>query len=144
MRATGSDASPARGTRSPANDSQFEPALRLPALVVSVAASKPLGDRVVVEPLEQEEMTASGLVLPETAKEKPQKGTVMAAGPGARDDDGKRVPLDFASGALSHSYRLYSSVYRAAYHVVYAIHRAAQGSGIRLPLGLKARLRKVF
>ena len=43
---------------------------------------KPLGDRVVVEPLEQEEMTASGLVLPETAKEKPQKGTVLAAGPG--------------------------------------------------------------
>ena len=59
---------------------------------------KPLGDRVVVEPLEQEEMTASGLVLPETAKEKPQKGTVMAAGPGARDDDGKRVPLDVSVG----------------------------------------------
>jgi chaperonin GroES len=59
---------------------------------------KPLGDRVVVEPLEQEEMTASGLVLPETAKEKPQKGTVLAAGPGARDDDGKRVPLDVSAG----------------------------------------------
>ena len=59
---------------------------------------KPLGDRVVVEPVEQEEMTASGLVLPETAKEKPQKGVVMAAGPGARDDDGKRVALDVSVG----------------------------------------------
>ena len=55
---------------------------------------KPLGDRVVVEPIEQEEMTASGIVLPETAKEKPQKGTVLAVGPGGRDDSGKRVVLD--------------------------------------------------
>jgi chaperonin GroES len=52
---------------------------------------KPLGDRVVVEPIEQEEMTASGIVLPETAKEKPQRGHVVAAGPGSRDDDGKRA-----------------------------------------------------
>jgi chaperonin GroES len=59
---------------------------------------KPLGDRVVVEPIEQEEMTASGLVLPETAKEKPQKGLVVAAGPGARDEGGKRVPLDVTTG----------------------------------------------
>ena len=59
---------------------------------------KPLGDRVVVEPIEQEEMTASGLVLPETAKEKPQKGTVMATGPGARDEDGKRIALDVSVG----------------------------------------------
>ena len=59
---------------------------------------KPLGDRVVVEPIEQEEMTASGLVLPETAKEKPQKGTIVAAGPGARDEDGKRVALDVNVG----------------------------------------------
>ncbi len=59
---------------------------------------KPLGDRVVVEPSEQEEMTASGLVLPETAKEKPQKGTIVAAGPGARDDDGKRTALDVSEG----------------------------------------------
>lgn len=59
---------------------------------------KPLGDRVVVEPVEQEETTASGLVLPETAKEKPQKGVIVAAGPGARDDDGKRVGLDVAEG----------------------------------------------
>jgi chaperonin GroES len=59
---------------------------------------KPLGDRVVVEPVEQEEMTASGLVLPETAKEKPQKGVVMAAGPGVRDEDGKRIALDVSVG----------------------------------------------
>ena len=61
---------------------------------------KPLGDRVVVEPLEQDEMTASGLVLPETAKEKPQKGTVVAVGPGARDEAGKRVALDVVAGEI--------------------------------------------
>ncbi|MCC6190215.1 MAG: co-chaperone GroES [Anaerolineales bacterium] len=59
---------------------------------------KPLGDRVVVEPIEQEEMTASGIVLPETAKEKPQKGLVLAAGPGVRDDEGKRITLDVGVG----------------------------------------------
>ena len=59
---------------------------------------KPLGDRVVVEPIEQDEMTASGLVLPETAKEKPQKGTVIAVGPGGRDDSGKRIALDVSTG----------------------------------------------
>lgn len=59
---------------------------------------KPLGDRLVVEPLEQEERTASGIVLPETAKEKPQKGTVLAVGPGGRDDKGQRVALDAQVG----------------------------------------------
>jgi chaperonin GroES len=59
---------------------------------------KPLGDRVVVEPIEQEETTASGIILPETAKEKPQRGTVVSAGPGARDDQGKRVALDVSAG----------------------------------------------
>jgi chaperonin GroES len=59
---------------------------------------KPLGDRLVIEPVEQEEMTASGLVLPETAKEKPQKGTILAVGPGRRDDDGDRIELDVAVG----------------------------------------------
>ncbi len=59
---------------------------------------KPLGDRIVVEPLEQEEMTASGIVLPETAKEKPQKGSVLAAGPGARDDQGRRIAMDVKVG----------------------------------------------
>lgn len=57
---------------------------------------KPLGDRLVVKPNEQEEMTASGLVLPETAKEKPQQGTILAIGPGRRDDDGKRIEMDVA------------------------------------------------
>jgi chaperonin GroES len=59
---------------------------------------KPLGDRLVVEPIEQEEMTASGLVLPETAKEKPQQGSVLAIGPGRRDDDGDRIAMDVAVG----------------------------------------------
>ena len=59
---------------------------------------KPLGDRVVVEPIEQEETTAGGIILPETAKEKPQRGTVVASGPGARDDQGKRVALDVKDG----------------------------------------------
>jgi len=61
---------------------------------------KPLGDRVVVEPLEQEETTASGLILPETAKEKPQKGTVLAVGPGGRDEDGGHVALDVKTGDM--------------------------------------------
>lgn len=61
---------------------------------------KPLGDRVVVEPIEQEETTASGIILPETAKEKPQKGTIVAAGPGARDEDGDRIALDVKVGDM--------------------------------------------
>ncbi|MGD8402353.1 MAG: co-chaperone GroES [Anaerolineales bacterium] len=59
---------------------------------------KPLGDRVVVEPVEQEEITAGGIVLPETAKEKPQQGNVVAAGPGARDEDGKHIEMDVKVG----------------------------------------------
>ncbi len=59
---------------------------------------KPLGDRLVVEPKEREELTPSGLVLPETAKEKPQEGTVLAAGPGRRDEDGDRIPMDVNVG----------------------------------------------
>jgi chaperonin GroES len=59
---------------------------------------KPLGNRVVVEPLEEEEVTASGIVLPETAKEKPQKGKVLAVGPGERNEDGERIPLDVSEG----------------------------------------------
>ncbi|HET6443677.1 MAG TPA: co-chaperone GroES [candidate division Zixibacteria bacterium] len=57
---------------------------------------KPLGDRLVIKAKEQEEVMASGLVLPETAKEKPQQGTVLAIGPGRRDDDGKRIEMDVA------------------------------------------------
>jgi chaperonin GroES len=59
---------------------------------------KPLGDRVVVEPIEQEEVTAGGIVLPDTAKEKPQQGLIMAAGPGARDEDGERIGMDVKVG----------------------------------------------
>ena len=59
---------------------------------------KPLGDRLIVEPVEREEVTASGIVLPETAKEKPQEGKVLAAGPGRRDEEGKRIPMDVKEG----------------------------------------------
>jgi chaperonin GroES len=60
---------------------------------------KPLGDRLIVKPIEEEETTASGIVLPDTAKEKPQKGKVIAVGDGKWDEDGeKRIPLDVAEG----------------------------------------------
>jgi chaperonin GroES len=59
---------------------------------------KPLGDRVVIKPLGREETTKSGIVLPDTAKEKPQRGTIVAAGDGRRDDDGDRIPLDVEVG----------------------------------------------
>jgi chaperonin GroES len=59
---------------------------------------KPLGSRVVVEPVEQEERTASGIVLPETAKEKPQKGSVLSVGPGDRNDKRERIPMDIKVG----------------------------------------------
>ena len=60
---------------------------------------KPLGDRLIVKPIEEEETTASGIVLPDTAKEKPQKGKVVAVGDGKWDEDGdKRIPLDVAEG----------------------------------------------
>jgi len=59
---------------------------------------RPLADRVIVEPIEEEEITAGGIVLPETAKEKPQRGTVLAVGPGKRDDQGKVIPVDVVVG----------------------------------------------
>ena len=59
---------------------------------------KPLEDRIVVEPLEAEQVTASGLVIPDTAKEKPQEGKVLAVGPGRFDDKGVRVPVDVKVG----------------------------------------------
>ena len=59
---------------------------------------KPLGGRVIVEPIEQEEMTAGGIILPETAKEKPQEGKILAAGPGDRDDEGKRIAMEVKVG----------------------------------------------
>jgi chaperonin GroES len=59
---------------------------------------KPLGGRVIVEPTEQEEMTAGGIILPETAKEKPQEGKILAAGPGDRDEDGNRIAMEVKVG----------------------------------------------
>ena len=59
---------------------------------------QPLGDRLIVEALEEEESTGSGIVLPDTAKEKPQRGRVLAVGPGARDKDGKRIQIDVTEG----------------------------------------------
>jgi chaperonin GroES len=59
---------------------------------------QPLGDRLIVKVLEEEESTASGIVLPDTAKEKPQRGRVLAVGPGARDEDGEHMPLDVEEG----------------------------------------------
>ncbi len=59
---------------------------------------QPLGDRLIVEVLEEEETTSSGIVLPDTAKEKPQRGKVLAVGPGPRDEDGKYIEMDVAEG----------------------------------------------
>jgi chaperonin GroES len=59
---------------------------------------KPLGNRVVIEPIEEEEITAGGIVLPETAKEKPQKGNVLSVGPGDRSDTGDLIPLQVKEG----------------------------------------------
>ena len=59
---------------------------------------KPLADRLVVEPTEGEDVTATGIYVPETAKEKPQEGKVLAVGPGRKDDEGKRIPMDVAEG----------------------------------------------
>ena len=59
---------------------------------------RPLGDRVLIRPKETEEKTASGIVLPETAKEKPQEGEIIAVGPGAKDENGNRIPMDVKEG----------------------------------------------
>src|SRR6266480_369422 len=59
---------------------------------------QPLGDRLIVEVLDEEELTVSGIVLPDTAREKPQRGRVLAVGPGARDEDGKYIEIDVAEG----------------------------------------------
>jgi len=59
---------------------------------------KPLGGRVVIKALDREEITKSGIVLPDTAKEKPQEGRVLAVGPGERDEDGKRIPVELKEG----------------------------------------------
>jgi chaperonin GroES len=59
---------------------------------------QPLGDRLIVEVLEEEEITTSGIVLPDTAKEKPQRGCVLAVGPGPRDEDGEYIKMDLETG----------------------------------------------
>jgi len=59
---------------------------------------KPLGDRLIVQVVEEEETTASGIVLPDTAKEKPQRGKVVAVGDGKLDEDGDRIPVDVSEG----------------------------------------------
>ena len=59
---------------------------------------KPLGGRVIIEPIEQEDITAGGIILPETAKEKPQEGKILAAGPGDRDEAGERIPMEVQVG----------------------------------------------
>jgi chaperonin GroES len=59
---------------------------------------KPLGDRVLVQPIEQEEVKKGGIIIPDTAKEKPQEGKVVAVGAGKRDDNGKLIPMDVKKG----------------------------------------------
>ena len=59
---------------------------------------KPLGDRLIIEPIEQDDVTVGGIMLPDTAKEKPQKGKILAAGPGSRNDAGERVEMDVKVG----------------------------------------------
>ena len=70
----------------------------LATATASATKLRPLGDRVVIQPTPREEMTKSGIVLPDTAKEKPQEGTVIAAGPGRILDDGKREAMDIKKG----------------------------------------------
>ncbi len=64
----------------------------------SATRLEPLADRLVIKPVQQEQVLASGIVIPDTAKEKPQQGEVIAVGPGKRDDGGSRVPLEVAVG----------------------------------------------
>ncbi len=61
---------------------------------------KPIGDRLVVERIEQEEKTSGGIIIPDTAKEKPKQGKVLAVGAGAKDENGKRIPVDIAVGDI--------------------------------------------
>jgi chaperonin GroES len=71
---------------------------RIPKTEVFNMKLKPLGDRLIVQAIEEEQTTASGLVLPDTAKEKPQKGKIVAIGDGKLDDNGKRIPLEVKEG----------------------------------------------
>src|SRR6266567_259148 len=78
----------------PASQAHHRPMIELEVVVNLM----PLADRLIVQPVEEEEKTLSGIVVPDTAKEKPQKGKVLAVGDGRLDDDGKRIPLDVAEG----------------------------------------------
>src|SRR6185312_15749960 len=84
-------------TRSESANPRISHVLRKKRSTVSVSI-KPLEDRIVIKQVEAEQTTASGLVIPDTAKEKPQEGEVVAVGPGRIDDNGNRVPLDVAVG----------------------------------------------
>ena len=75
-----------------------KPAFRPAAKASASTKLVPLHDRIVIRPVVQEEVLASGLVIPDTAKEKPQQGKVIAAGPGRLDDNGKRIPMDVSVG----------------------------------------------
>jgi chaperonin GroES len=86
--ATATEAKPVHGSRS----------TRRAVATPITKKLRPLGDRVVVQPSAREEMTKSGIVIPDTAKEKPQEGTIIAAGPGRILDDGKREPMDVKAG----------------------------------------------
>ena len=79
------------------NTPQIQTKLEVDIVSVNI---KPLEDRIVVKPLDAEQTTASGLVIPDTAKEKPQEGEVVAVGPGRVDDNGNRVPVDVAEGDI--------------------------------------------
>jgi chaperonin GroES len=89
---------PATAVRRPPPDHQFIRDIPEGGGQQVSVSIKPLEDRIVVKALEAEQTTASGLVIPDTAKEKPQEGEVLAIGPGRVDDNGNRVPLDVAVG----------------------------------------------
>jgi chaperonin GroES len=78
--------------------STHAPSRSTPRAAAPKTNMRPLGDRVVIRPTPREEMTKSGIVLPDTATEKPQEGTIVAAGPGRLNDDGKREPMDVKVG----------------------------------------------
>jgi chaperonin GroES len=82
----------------PTCSSIYEPEKGRVTVTATKVSIKPLEDRIVVQANEAETTTASGIVIPDTAKEKPQEGTVLAVGPGRIDDNGNRVPLDVAVG----------------------------------------------
>jgi chaperonin GroES len=89
-------AGPSQGGRAPAIAHHHQEGN---ALATATATKlRPLGDRVVIQPTPREEMTKSGIVLPDTAKEKPQEGKILAAGPGRLTDEGKREPMDVKEG----------------------------------------------